>query len=398
MNKSAFKFVLLFLGAVFLSEICLGQSTQALFGDDELMPEFPVAIKGVASFDLNPRTGNTDIDFSDTELMLGLRQKLYNNWRGQFVFAMQFPDSDTGLGKLFYTQSFLQIDNYRNSFRLGRSNSPSMLLGFPTLRDDDGLNFNYSLNPFSNGNDVEYNQYANTASYSHIFKKRYTLMVHADNFLGQSEDASLQVNAFGLSFAYRLPDSENWNRKFIRQIGVAAVNYLTDRTGYSGWYDQSIRNYMASVALNLRPDPVYFWDFMAQGIYNEGFSEVKDIKDYFDYTRSESFAFFTSLRFIYRKLERPTLMSSGGFGYKSFTERSENEQFMAYYNVFYRLGNNFDLGLQYKYYQNSGQTSISADDSKHLIQFALVFTFDRVFNSQFDDRFSLLSLEHRYIP
>ena len=65
--------------------------------------------------------------------------------------------------------------------------------------------------------------------------------------------------------------------------------------------------------------------------------------------------------------------------------------------MFYRLGENFDIGFQYRYQHNNGQSGLLFGNAAHRSQLALVYTIDHVFNSQFDDRNSLLNLEHGYL-
>ena len=157
-------------------------------------------------------------------------------------------------------------------------------------------------------------------------------------------------------------------------------------------------NLIGSIALNLKPDPVHFVDFKAQFIQNLGFDDIRQISDYRSYTLTKSFAAYGTLRYVYRKLERPTFMTSLGVGYKGFSNLSENSnQWMAIGSFFYRIGNNFDLVFQYRYSKNNGELVPLLGENQHRLQLGLAYTFNKVFNSQFDDRSSLLNLEHGYI-
>ena len=105
-------------------------------------------------------------------LLLGFRQKLYNKFRGQLVVGLQFPDADSDLGQVFYHQVFVKLENRSNILKLGRSRVRSALIEFPTLRDDDALLFTDVLNPFSNGENTEDNQYGNVIEGTHLFGQR----------------------------------------------------------------------------------------------------------------------------------------------------------------------------------------------------------------------------------
>ena len=68
----------------------------------QITPEFEIGAKGVFSGNLNfnSEESNAVTDFSDTQLLMGLSQKLYNNWRAQFVLGLQFPDANSNLGEV----------------------------------------------------------------------------------------------------------------------------------------------------------------------------------------------------------------------------------------------------------------------------------------------------------
>ncbi|HFB61684.1 MAG TPA: hypothetical protein ENJ69_01750, partial [Bacteroidetes bacterium] len=108
----------------------------------QVSPEIQLGARGVMSFNTDITGGQkaTSVnDFSDTGLLLGFRQKLYNRFRGQLVIGLQFPDADSDLGQVFFHQTFLQVEDQKNVLKMGRSRVRSSLIEFPTLRDDDAL-------------------------------------------------------------------------------------------------------------------------------------------------------------------------------------------------------------------------------------------------------------------
>ena len=373
----------------------------------QVSPEIQLGARGVMSFNTDI-TGNqkaTSVnDFSDTGLLLGFRQKMYSNFRGQLVIGLQFPDADSDLGQVFFHQTFIKIEDQKNILKMGRSRVLSALIEFPTLRDDDALLLTDVLNPFSSGENTEDNQYGNVIEASHVFAQRYWVRLHGEHFTKSpkaplSSETDFSLNALGLALEYRVPETQIWNRPRIQQLGLSLNNFLTDRKGYSNRFDRTLKNILVSGIFNLWPDPVYFVDARFQVVYNLGFDDVKRINTFYDLTRATAAAHFFSLRFLYRKLERPTLQLalSGGFNvFPNLTRETRQWQVIA--NAFYRLGENFDLALQIQQSQFSGDLKAMYGKSETRFQFGFVYSVDQRWNKQFDDRNSLLNLEHGYIP
>ena len=282
--------------------------------------------------------------------------------------------------------------------KVGRTIAQTNLNEFPTLRDDDAQQFTYALNPFSDGINTERDQYANVLEYTHIFKQRFFVSVHGENFYDSLEPDDFRLNSTGLTLMYKVPESQRWNRNVIQEIGLSYNNYFTDRQGYSNDFDTSVKNLLFSTTLNLKPDPINFIDFRFQAIQNFGWDEVNTLNDYFDYTRTESSTVFGTFRYLKQKLERPHYQVSIGGGYKSLPNLEvDSNQLLFIANSFYRIGQNFDIGLQYRYTENTGFTEGLFGKNEHRIQLAVVYSFSKIFNKQFGDRQDLLNLEHNYI-
>jgi len=378
----------------------------------QVSPEIQLGARGTISFngEFTSEENTSELnDFSDTGLLIGFRQKLYSNYRGQMVIGFQFPDADSDLGQLFFNQVSLKIFDKSNILKMGRSRVRNALIEFPTLRDDDALHFTDVLNPFSSGANSEDSQYGNVLEISRIFGQKYWLNLHGEHFTEMPEppaasEEDFGLNALGLSFEYRVPEIQRWNRAILGQIGIGFNTFLTDRPGYEGEIDQALKNISLSAILNIYPDPVHFLDVRHQSIYNLGFDEVEKLTDYAGLTRANSLATFTSLRYLYRRLERPTAQLSASFGFKVFPDLSNSAHQLNFIaNGFYRIGENFDVGLQFQYQRFSGGTERRRyeklfGENENRIQFALTYSVDQSWNEQFDERDSLLNLEHGYIP
>jgi len=390
------------LKAILILLLTVAYSTYA-----QVSPEIELAARGVMSVNIDANTNQTTSainDFSDSGILFGFRQKLYSDFRGQLVIGMQFPDADSDLGQIFFHQTFLLLEDRANVIKLGRSRVASSLIEFPTLRDDDAIYFTDVLNPYSSGVNSEDNQYGNVFEYSHVFGQRYWLRLHGEHYTKtpvppETIEGNFSLNAIGLSFMYRVPQTQLWNRPILQQIGIGFNNFLTSRTGYTNEIDKMLKNISLSAIVNLVRDPVYFVDLRSQSIYNVGFDEINHVTDNMTMTRAASISNFTSLRFLYRKLERPTLQIALSFGYKNFPDLENiTNQYQLVLNTFYRLGFNFDIGLQAQYLKYRGDLANLFGESEARFQFVLVYSISQVWNNQFDNRESLLNLEHGYIP
>ncbi len=221
---------------------------------------------------------------------------------------------------------------------------------------DDSLHFTDVLNPFSSGENTEESQFGNVLELTHIFGQRFWLRIHGEHFTEipvapETPEADFSLNSLGMSFEYRIPETQRWNRQVLDQIGVSFNNFITDREGYTDIIDRALKNVILSTVLNVHPDPVYFWDVRHQTIFNLGFYEITEINSFFDMTRAKSLATFTSVRYLYRRLERPTVQFSTAFGYKAFPNLSNDaKQLEVVANAFYRLAEKFDIGLQFQYH------------------------------------------------
>ncbi|MBU2045590.1 MAG: hypothetical protein KJ712_02520, partial [Bacteroidetes bacterium] len=312
--------------------------------------------------------------------------------------GLTFPDVNSGLGQVFYNQVMLKVENQKNIIKLGRSTSQSTLAQFSTFRDDDAIQYNYVLNPFSGGINSQDNQYANVIEYTHILGQRFYVTFHGENYADFQNPSQLGINGLGGSVLYRMPQSQVWNRNVLQQVGFSVNNFINTPVDLNNGQKKTLTNLLATATFNLLPDPVHFIDFKIQAVKNFGLKDVKDIMDYTSYSRTKSTAVFGMLRYLNRKLERPRYQISAGVGYKTFSDiGNDTKQWMLISNAFYRIGNNFDLLVQYKYNQNNGELKPLLGNNQQRFQMGIAYTFNKIFNNQFDDRNSILNLEHGYI-
>ena len=372
----------------------------------EVSPEILLGARGIVSLNINNTSevdSETASDFSDTSMLISFRQKLYSRYRGQFVLGFQLPDRDSSLDSPFFHQVFLKVEDKSNMLQFGRTRLRSSIIEFPILRDEDTIFFTDVLNPFVTGVNSEDIQYGDVLDVAHVYRQRYWINLYGGHvkedtdITGDSEE-DLRFNSMGVLLQYMVPETQRWNREILDQFGIGFNTFFTDRTGHSG-HDEHLKNVFFSAILNIHPDPVHFWDLRHQTIYNPGFSEIGTLSDFTSMTKAKSISLFTSVRYLYRKLESPAFQAALSYGYKDFADLTNNtDQHQIIVNGFYRMGENFDVGVQFQYLKNRGDLRNLFAENETRIQFALVYSVDQLWNDQFDDRESLLNLEHGYIP
>lgn len=203
-------------------------------------------------------------------------------------------------------------------------------------------------------------------------------------------EIDFDLNAIGGSVYYQVPRPLR-NNAFLRQLGFGLNAFKVEEPGKKWMY-----NLLGSLALNLNPDPIHLVEWRSQVIYNLG---VKNAP--LGSFRARSLSAVTGLRYLFSPHMLPRLQTALLFAYKRFpNDACTGEQWSGMANVFYRLGGKFDLGVQYQVRRFNGALAAALDgvETEHSIKLALIFNLDMVWNNYFDERDSILNLEHGYIP
>lgn len=368
----------------------------------EFLPELRLGAMGVVSGNIglaDKKTASAVSDFSDSAVLLGARQQLFGSYRAQFVVGFQFPDAESQLGQVFYHHLFVKLSNQRNVFQIGRSRLDSNLMEFPTLRDDDALSYTDAQSPFSDGQNSEDTQFGNLVQFGRYLTKRIRLDLHGEYYSEtRRREESFELNTAGLTIGYRVPESQRWNRHRLDQLVFGLEGFFSKDDSDASLVREILPNAKLGVAINLRPDPVHFWRLVHQTIISFGADDVQEINTYLDATRARSLASFTSIEYVRRRLERPDYRISVGGGVRIFTNLDENSgQFIMVGNFFRRLGAKFDVGVQGIFEHSYGDMSFRLPSNSFRINIGFIYAIEHVFNNQFDDRDSILNLEHGYI-
>lgn len=356
-------------------------------------------------FGADPQNADQGVrpDFSDSFLLFRLDRQLYTTHRAGMVIGLLFPDADTGLGDVFYNQ--VNVFYGTRAFRgtLGRTRLENFVLEFPTLREEDLLEYAFVLNGFSNADNSEFSRYGNVVRAEWFGAGgRLSARGQAANWTvtdseGERQD-DFDINAASGFLGYRLPEAVRYSG-FIRDAGIGFNSQKVDLPGQEWLHAVS-----AGLALNLSRHPLRNIELRGQLIYNRGIDGVAgllspagDLGTPNGRALSESTAIVASLRYLRRPYQLDRFQAAATVAYKTF-RGTDASQLAVVPNVFFRLGQGVDVGLQYQYEDFSGSLAEALGRRRsHSLKFLFVFSFQSVFNDYFGDRDDILNLEHGYI-
>ncbi len=372
-----------------------------------------VAGTGLVSLNLNRSTDQDSeaedshqsavSDFSDSFLLLRLDRQLYTNHRAGMLLGFLFPDAETDLGDVFYNQINVFYDTRAFRGSLGRTRLENFALEFPTLREEDLLEYAFVLNGFSNADNSEFSRYGNVAR-AELFGSggRLHARGQASNWTvtdveGERQD-DFEVNAASGFLGYRLPQAIRYSG-VVREAGIGFHGQKVDLPG-GKW----LAGFSAGLAVNLSRNPLRNVELRGQVIHNRGVDAVAPVDGAaatlgtpLGRALSRSTAFVASLRLLRRPYQLDRLQVATTVGYKTFSG-VDASRLTVVPNVFFRLGQSVDVGVQYQYESLSGSlVELLGLRRSHSVKFVLVFSFQSMFNDYFGDRDDILNLEHGYI-
>ncbi len=374
----------------------------------EVRPRITLGGRGLVSLntDVTSTGGNREAelvnDFSDTYFLLRLDRKLYGVNRGQVmgtVLGFTFPDADSRLGQIYFDQAHVFWWSQGWELVVGRSRLENFVLEFPTLRDDDLVDYAYVLNAFTDAPATEYHLYGNVARLTFFQgQARWTQRVQLSN-LTVTDNTGNALDRFGVQMAsveaaYRLPEPVRFTGR-IRKIGIRYdVQQLDDRN------NTLLHAVTAGLDLNLTQDPLANWELRVQGSYTPGVDALRSsaLQRPRDLARARSYAAVASLSFLRSPYQVPRFFAALTGAYRAFPDQGENRAKVVA-GVFYQVGAGMDVGIQYEYERVSpGLQSITGFEENHALKLLLSFEYETMFNDYFMDRETILNLEHGFAP
>jgi Gram-negative porin len=377
----------------------------ALEIDPNVVPEITLGGRLIATTDYEveqpiagSRESDAGLNVADSSLLFGFSKYLFDDQRYGFaVIGFKLPDDDTDLrDDLYIHEAHVGIGGPRYEVKLGRSRLGNTLIQFPTLRDDDLLEYAYVPNGSANAEAEEYQQFGNIAAASWWL----TPTVQIDTGItgrtvtdaAGNRETTGDFNGGYLGIAYSIPEAIKIDPG-LRYAGLRIDTQDARVTGL-GLPKQSLTALIGAVSLNLNENPEATWNFDLQAILNDG-ADVPNLATQAGRARAKSRAVVAALRYGERPALQTRWQAALNLAWKDYADFGNASSYSVVPSYVYRLGSGIDFLAQYRYTRYDAMLAAAiGHEREHVVQVGLQFAFDHTFNESVGERGSILNLEH----
>ena len=399
---------LLALAAAFLPGIAHGQAQQTPIPEQpSIAPQIELDGTGIGTLQyITPRitlfngsrSSTSRINMSDSALLLGVSERLARKGGiGSFVVGLTSTESNRAPSgtDAFLHQLYLNYQTNRLEGYIGRTDTGTRLVDFPTVRGDDLNEFVNVLNPFSNGNNIQEHRYTNQATVVLHGNLRSSLNFHAQNLITSTPTTVGQggINSYGVAYQYQ----ELSALEVLKKVPLWGAGF--ERRSLGGTEGGASNVVYGGIVYNIAPDPLDRVDLRVQDYYAFG-NDTRAFGTVTDTFRADGNTVTVSLRYLHSPFGVPGYQVSLTAGYKTYDKVRDGSTFGLALTGVKRLGSGFDLVMQYQYQnrQAAYAAAYSGVRDEHSVQVGFVFNFNNTFNKHLGPRRSLLNLQHQYVP
>ncbi len=395
---------------LFLLGGILGSSSTSLFAQ-EVVPRLTLGGRGLVSWNYGFLTtadgdlvrtsafGPTD-DFSDTHILLRLDKKIYGINKNQVagtVLGFTLTDPESPAGPVYLSQAHFFWWGRSWEFLIGRTRLQNFLIEFPTLRDDDLLDYAFVRNPYISGDASEFDLYGNVVRVSFFqnkarFMETFQVASLVKAYIEQPPTPELSgVQMFSVEFAYRLPEPLRFSGLF-RKIGIR-MDLNPPEEQLTSWRP----TLTGGLDVNLTQNPLANWRLRFQVMYTPGAQTIQPAI-LSQNTTEKSLSVVASLSFLKSPYQVPRLFATLTGAYRMYPD-IDAWQRKIIAGLFYQIGAGIDVGVQYEAetVSESFQWVLHSWTSQ-AIKVLFSFEYETMFNAYFTDRETILNLEHGFAP
>jgi hypothetical protein len=371
--------------------------------DQSFSPQVELAGSGIGTLGLvrtTDRQSEAGINFTDSALLVGASQRLYDDAVGSFVFgnlATDAANSGTNKTSSYFThQSFVNYQSQRLEVLMGRTdNQIAHIVDFPTLRGDDLVTLTNPTDPFSNGVNTEEHRYANVASVTLNQNFSYFENFHVQHLISSSNIGSDNgINSAGITFQYlSSPGLENFST--LPSYGLGYEYVKLDTNSGSG-----LNQIYGGATITINKSVTNLVDLRFQDILSLG-SNLGNFQNITDTFQADSNAVAFAIRYLNKPFGGSGYQLSLTGAYKNYLKVSQANSFGFALTTIKTLGQGFDLVSQFQGQTRSSNLSAFQTPGvnfENTIEIGLAFNFDALFNKHINPRRSLLNQQHQYVP
>ena len=408
MKKTANTTLVAALGASLLPGLAFAQAQQTPIPESPgVAPQIELAGTGIGTLQFSSprftlpsgaRSSTSGINLSDSALLLGISERLYRKGGiGSFVVGTTTTESEKAPSgtEFFIHQLYVNYQSRTLEGTIGRTDSGTHLIEFPTIRGDELNEFVNALNPFSSGANIEEHRYSNQASITLNSGLRSFVNVHAQNLITSTPNTTGQagINSFGVSYQYH----ELMDLQPLKKVPIWGFGYERQTIGQAEGGPNNLL--YAGIVYNIAPDPIDRVDLRLQDIYSFG-NNTRAITNVNDTFRASANTIAGSLRWLHSPFGVPGYQVSLTAGYRSYNRAMNANTLALALTGVKRLGGGFDLVAEYIYQHRDTAyaSAYSGVKDEHSVQLGFVFNFNNTFNKHLGPRRSLLNMQHQYVP
>ncbi|QKT04163.1 porin [Ectothiorhodospiraceae bacterium 2226] len=335
---------------------------------------------------------DTELDLSDSSLLFGFSKYLFDDRNYGFAnFGFKVPEDEAAVrSDLYLHQMHVGVGGPRYEVLLGRTQMPNTLVRFPTLRDDDLLEFTHVGNVFNHAGHAaeEYDLYGGLIQGTWFFPTQRLYASAAavarteTDAEGDGRETSANFNSWNLELGYNVPEAI----RFERGLRYLAVGW--DRQEHDAGNQDA---YLLGATFNLNNNPEASWNLDLQGIHTRGVDGVATLAEEVDRAQARSNAVVASLRYGHRPWLQTRWQAALTAAWKDYTEFDDATTWAVAPSFAYLLGRGVDLVAQYRY---TDRDDGLGGGSEHRVYAGLVFSLDYTLNKHVGQRDSILMLEH----
>ncbi|WP_018233799.1 hypothetical protein [Thioalkalivibrio thiocyanodenitrificans] len=379
---------------------------QALEIDPHVAPQVDIggrALITTKAHRVKEADGGTDSDseleFADSSLLFGFSKYLFDSENYAFgaigIKAIEDDAHHDVRDDIYLHQMHAGVGGERFEVVLGRTGLPNTLVVFPTLRDDDLMDFTHVGNAFSHAPDEVYQLYGGVVQGTLFWPAQRmsatgTITARTETDGTGSRTSSSEFNGYNLKFAYDVPEAIKFDR------GLRYTALAWDRQDLNDG-EGEMDAFQAGAVINLSDNPEATWNLDLQATYVNGIS-VPDLASIANRSKAEQKSVAAAIRYGHRPWLQTRWQAAVTVGWKDYDDFSDASAWTVAPSLMYRLGSGIHALAQYQYRSNSsGLADATGVDNDQRIYLGLSFDFDHTLNKHVAGRDSIMFLEHNML-